>query len=80
LEVHHDFLGTLENIEYSYEVSNLLTESKKIIIERHFKPIQEKDITLKDIQVVKKLDKDIQVIKKNIKVDDNLYSPYFTDQ
>lgn len=72
LEIHYDYLGTLEDVEYFYEVpceDNLLTEKRKIIVDRHLKPIKEEDITLKDIQVV----------KKDVKTDNNLYSPYFKD-
>lgn len=67
----YDFLGTLDEVDYSFEQENLLyfnKQNKKIIIvDRHFVPIEKKkEIILKEIKVS---EKDI--------IDENLYSPYF---
>ena len=74
LEQHQDFLGSLDDVEYFYEMEeqkdslSQLIEPKRIIISRHYKPVTTEEIILKDIKVT----------KKNSKTDDNLYSPYFT--
>ncbi|WUR02294.1 exonuclease 1 [Vairimorpha necatrix] len=76
IEIHQEFLGTLENVEYSYEIKEIegslikTNEPRIITVERHFKPVKDKEITLKDISVR----------KKEKKIDENLYSPYFKNE